>query len=493
MSGAPMEVVIVGRGLAASMAAVQLVQALPSRQVRVSVLAIPAVGDGDPEFGVEATLPGFAQWNARYGISEEALVRQGCASFSLGTAYSGWSAAGGSTFQPFGEIGSALEGVAFHQLAERLRQAGVAVRLADFSIAAMAAQAGRFGRPSPDPRSPLSLLDYGLHLDRKRTAELLLRKAGQFGANLPTAGLSDLVVGKNGEVEAAILDDGSRVSGDLWIDASASAAVLSSKLPGSAWVSWDQWLPATTVVAMTRRSAVPPAPYAHVVAEAIGWRRIVPTQERFTETIAGDESAPAVEQTSDVEGFARFRLEQGRRAEAWVGNCIALGTAATMLEPTAPFELHLVQRQLEGLVRLFPAGAGTAAERREFNRHFAQEADRARDFVIARAILCGHHGRHWDRVRAMTPPAELAAKIALFRSRGRVPLLEGEPMEEADWASLFDQLGVRAHRVDALADALPIERLQAQLTRMRQVMIAAVAPLPLHGEVLAGLARRQAA
>lgn len=494
MTADRVQVVILGRGIAGSMAAAHLAQALPRRQVTILVIA-PEHGDHGPFGEVEASLPSVTRWNARWGLDEGQLVREGCLSFSLGTAYSGWSPVSKSSFQPFGETGSVLDGVAFHQFAERLRQAGTPIRLADFSIAALAAQAGRFARPSSDIRTPLSLLDYGLHIDQPRYATLLLQAATQRGATLMHGSVSGVEKAPNGDIAALRLADGTRVPGDLFIDASGAKAELISHVEGSAWTSFAQWLSCDGALEITRRTAVPPAPYAHVVAEPSGWRRIVPTLGRLTETISYKRSGaePPVEVGDGVERFVAHAYEQGRLEHAWVRNCVAIAHSAVLLEPTFPFGLHLTQSMLGHLVRLFPAPMCSDADRREFNRHFAQEADRSRDVVIARYLLSGSKGAFWDRVRAMEPPAELAYKIELFRSRGRLSLLDGDVLEDGDWACLFDAQGLRARRYDALSDTLPLELVQSQAARMRDVMIAAVARLPIHADFLAAVARGKAA
>lgn len=487
MTEAPVRVVIVGRGIAAAMAAVHLARSLPPHAANLSVVAAPDA-PADPFGDIAASLPGFARWNARFGIDEAELVRQGCISFSLGTAYSSWSKGAGTSFQPFGETGTTLNGAAFHQLAERLRQAGSAVRLSDYSVAALAAQAGRFAYPSADPRSPLSLLDYGLHVEQPHYVRLLLAQAERLGVAMPGAALGDVLLSLDGTIAGLVLTDGTEVRGDLFIDASGTSAVLAGKLPASRWTSWSTWLPCNRTATATSPSDVPPAPYAHVVAEAAGWRKVVPGRSRVAETFAYCSDDPP----KSLNG-QEHRFDQGRRHHAWVGNCVALGEAATVLEPTAPLGLELLHRSLDRLAALFPEATPTEAERREYNRRFAEEADRARDVVIARYLVGGRQGAWWERLRQQVPPPELAAKLALFRSRGRIPLLDGDLLEEGDWATLFDTQGERARRYDALAHAIPVDHLQSQLARMRQAMIAAVAPLPLHGEFLDAIVRKQAA
>jgi tryptophan halogenase len=174
---------------------------------------------------------------------------------------------------------------------------------------------------------------------------------------------------------------------------------------------------------------------------------------------------------------------------------VAVGSAAATVEPLRSTSLHVLARQLARLLRLFPASPGAAAEAAEYVRETNEELDRLRDWLILPYKLNGRLGEpFWDDARAMAVPEPLARKIALYQSRGRVPLLDGDLFEEAEWAAAFDALGVRPRRHDARADALPLDRVRRHLASVRSIMLGAAATLPSHADYLArGMARESAA
>lgn len=497
-----LRIVILGDGLDAAVAASVLSRSLPRDR---HLICLVRSGTVSPSFGpVEASLPSIRRFHAKLGIGEETVLQGASGSFSLGTAYAGWTGTGTAFFAPFGDIGSPLHGVAFHHLVQRLRAAGAQVRLADYSVAAMLAQSGRFTRPLDDPRSPLSTYTYGLHLDVRSYAKLLFASAEKAGATWARSEFRSAERAEDGRIAALTCADGSRVEADVVIDASGPAALLAGSIEGARFESWGDWLPWDSAAAIECESSIPPAPYALVTAERFGWLRTVPGNGRLGECIAyssGElsDSEAADRLMSSARGIPMSepsvaRLRPGRLREPWRANCIAVGEAAAVLEPTSSTSLHLLQAQLERLVELFPGGSEGDIVRREFNRLTSQELDRTRDFVILRYKVNGRAGEHvWDSLRAMCVPDELAYKLERYAARGRVPMLDGDMFDETEWAAIFDELGVRPKRYDVLADAVPVDRLQAQFARMRQVMLECLRSVPVHGDYLKTLPRSAAA
>ncbi|MFY8209954.1 MAG: tryptophan halogenase family protein [Caulobacter sp.] len=195
-------VLIVGAGVDAWMAAAGLATA--TRGLAEVVVA----ETGPTPSGRIAALPSLQGLHARLGISDEGLVRATNARPRLAARYS-------DGIEPFGETGVAIDGVAFHHY---WLAAGRPGPLSDWSLAAQAAARGRFAPPSPDPRSPLSTLSYGLSLDAAGYADLLRQVALKAGA---------------------VVTDG-RPDADLKVDASAGEGLLVAHEP---WSDWSAWLP----------------------------------------------------------------------------------------------------------------------------------------------------------------------------------------------------------------------------------------------------------
>lgn len=480
-------VVILGDGVAGSMTAAALARSLSPARYDIRLVATGAPDDSVGAFGpTETAPPSLSEFHLSLGLDENALLRETSGSFALGVAYSGWSDASPTYFTGFGEAGAPLDGIPFHQLAARLRASGRTLRLADYSLTALAAQMGRFARPADDPRSVLSSYGYGLHLPRDAYARALAGAAETRGVRRVGEAFQAAELDESGGVAALRLERGTRVEGDFFVDCSGPRALLIGQALGTGFESWRSWLPCDRAIETFSPSAVPPSPYSHFEAHTAGWRRTVPVQDGVAQAFVyasewmTESELPAVE------------FEAGRRSSAWKRNCVGLGAAAATLEPFDSIPMLLVQAGLRRLLKLFPTGTDCAAEAAEYNRQSSDELERLRDYVILRYKTNGCRGQpFWDRQREMPVPAPLSRKLALYRSRGRISLEDGDRFEEADWATLLDDQGIRQRRYDVRAEAVPMERLERHLGRLREVMIEAAATLPLHRDYIAAQCRAE--
>ena len=472
-------VVILGGGVAGWVTAAALSRALPAGRYEIALVESGGEDRSLSPFGpAEASLPSLGALHRELGIDEDEALRRARGCFSLGIACTGWARPGVSYFLPFGDTGAALGSVAFHQLAGRVRAEGRAVRLADYSLAALAAQAGRFTRPVEDLRSVLSSFSYGLHLLGEGYARFLEEHAPGVARH---AGLfSRAELGEDGAIAALLLEGGGRVAADLFIDCSGPVGLLIDGALGTGFESWKQWLPCNRAASFLREDPGAQEPYSHAAADGAGWRRHIPLQGLRAETrfwssaFLRDDQAPTI------------AFEQGRRALFWNRNCIAIGASAATLEPLQPSALHLVRTAIARLVSLFPEQADAPVEAAEYNRLAIGEAERIRDYLIARYKTNGRVGEpFWDACRAMDVPEPLAYRLDLYRSRGSVVLYDEETFEAGDWIMMLDEQGVRPRRYDPLADAIPAQQIDRHFARIREVLIDAVRPMPTHSAYLA--------
>jgi tryptophan halogenase len=472
--------VILGDGVAGWAAAAMLARALPASRYSIRLVPTGRPDDSLGPFGdAEATLPAIRGFHVRLGLDEDRLVRRFDVTYALGIAYSGWSSAAPTSFLPFGDIGAPLGGIPFHQLAGRVRASGEEVRFGNFSVATIAAQMGRFARPSDDPSSVLSTYSYGLHLPLDGYAKALRDLALGRDVRIVESPFAAPEPDSEGRLAGLRLASGESEAGDLFIDASGPSALLSEGALGAGFESWRSWLPCDRAAASRSATPVPPAPYSHIEAGTAGWRRVIPCRGGVSELVLSSSRA------ADAAGIA---FEAGRRKRPWVRNCVAVGAAAATAEPLRSTSLQLLDRQLARLLRLFPASRHSTAEAAEYNRETNDELDRLRDWLILPYKLNDRRGEpFWDEVRYMAVPDPLARKIALYQSRGRVPLVDGDMFEEAEWVAAFDALGVRPRRHDARADAVPLDRIRRHLASVRSIMLDSAAKLPPHRDYLAAL------
>jgi tryptophan 7-halogenase len=450
-------VAVVGDGVAAALAATVLARA------GVPVLAVPTGtgGTGLGPFG--PAVIGLPDWQAT--ALAAALGPVPGQSFALGVAFGGWAAERGDWFWPFGDSGAPLGTLPFPQVVARLRAQGQSVALADYALAALAARAERFAPPSADPRSPLSTLAVGVHYPADALAATL-RRLAPVRTTPPING----VAVAEGRVAALRLADGATIAADLYVDATGEAAHLLSAL-GSRWESWRDWLPCNRADATAAPDPRTP-PYALHVADPDGWTATVPL----------DGVRATTRFSVDGPGVA---YDSGVRPAAWTGNCVGIGAAAGLVEPVLGTPLLLAHNAAQRLLNLLPHAADHAVEAAEYNRLTAAEHARTRDGAVALWATNGRAGEPvWDRQRDRAPP-ELDWKLRLYRSRGRVPLLDDEPLSRADWFALLDGQGLRARRLDPQGAAVSDDAVAAHAARLRDRLADTVRRMPRYADQLA--------
>ena len=480
-------VAIIGGGVEGWMTAAGLARATGGRA------AIRLVETGPDPRGALSALPSLRSFHALLGLDEAALMVATQGTFKLGSRFAGWTP-GTSFCNAFGELGASLEGVGFHHYWTRLRQTGAAPPLDDFNLAAVAAQLGRFTPPSPDPRSPLSTLAYGLHLDAAAYVGALRDLATRRGVAVSQGAVAEVLRAENSDIAAVVLAGGERIEADLFIDCTGPAALLIGAEP---FEDWSHLLPADRMVrisALARRDA--PA-LTEIEAAAEGWRWRIPLRDRLDSGLVyrSDLTSDAAALKAAKVGLPKHGLSEpevlsfrnGRRTRSMVGNCVAIGGAAGEVEAMDASDLHLIQSGVTRLIALFPRPGDHAVAAAEFNRLGEETLLRVRDLAIAHYRLCQRRdGAIWDLGRDGEVPEDLAYRLAQFKSRGRVVMYDEETFLEPHWIATFIGHGALPGRYDPLADRMPLDRMRATLERMRTIFRQTAEGLPTHSAALAG-------
>src|SRR5690606_37237522 len=202
-------------------------------------------------------------------MDEDAVVTRTGGTFTYGIALSGWADPAAAWFQPFGDVGATLGHVPFHHIVMRLRHEGMSLRLANYSLAALAAQAGRFARPGNDPRSVLSTCRYGLHLDTAKLTEFYRAAATAEGVTGVDGPVEDVELANDGGIAAIVCPAGT-IEGDLFLDATGVEAKLAGRCMNVPWEDWSEWLPCTRYAAGWIEPQAAPLPYSIAAADARG-------------------------------------------------------------------------------------------------------------------------------------------------------------------------------------------------------------------------------
>jgi len=484
-------IVIVGGGAAAWLAAATLARRLKSDFCDIRV--IETAPDSAAAMS-EAALPSFHRLNSLLGIDENDLVRRTRGTFRLGAQFNDWGRAGDQYFHTYGSFGAKLDAVPFHHYWIKLRKAGDATSIEEYSTATVAARAHRFAHASLDRRSMLSLYSYGYHFHAELLAAYLREYARAHGVTRIARTVVDVSLrGADGFIDALQLDDGARVVADLYIDCGGVPGTLFGRPRPDAFEHWGHWLPCDRAVSALCESAGDPPPYSESAARPAGWRTRTPLQGCLDSTyvyssrhLSDDEAAATLRR--DMPGTAltepRFsRSFAGRPIKFWDKNWITLtGGALDTLESTG---LHLAQTGITRLLTLFPVTRYSPPDIAEYNRLTAAEHERIRDFLILHFKATQRSDApFWEQCRALEVPDTLHAKIELFRRCGRVAMLDDEHFGEDSWLALFFGQNLHPEDYDPLADVLDEEEVKAALSRMRSMITEGVERLPTHADYI---------
>ena len=359
-------------------------------------------------------------------------------------------------------------------------------------MSAVAARAGRFAPPSPDPRSPLSGLEYAYHFDAGLYAAFLRKRAEAQGTMRVEGRIVGVERDDRGHVAAVRLEGDRRIAGDLFIDCSGFRSLLLGETMGVAFEDWSHWLPCDRAIAVPTGRTAPLLPYTRATAHDAGWQWRIPLQHRtgnghvyasaFTSDAEAERVLMAHLDAAPTAEPRRLSFKAGRRAQMWAGNVVALGLAGGFLEPLESTSIHLIQDGISKLFALFPDMRFTDVERDEYNRLLGAQYAAIRDFIILHyAATARDDTPFWRHVRTMALPDTLARKIALFREKGRLFRYDDELFAIPSWVAVMLGQGIMPGGYDPVVDALDTDRVAGALRQMRGQYAAAAQQMPVAG------------
>ena len=477
-------VVVVGRDAAGWLSAFALQRAFGRTGLAVQMIELPSRLSTVDVF---AALPTLANFHRLLGLDDNEVVSACAGVYVQGQRFSDWSKGKPAFMHAYDTQGVAINHVDFIQYWVKARAEGLAVSLEDFCLGAAAAKQNRYVLIN-DTTEAFSTAAHGYHLDARTYVRLIKQCALKTGV-VSTAGQIAAVNRSGAHIQSVVLSDGQLVEGDLFIDASGVEAALIGAMPEAPFESWRHWFGADrTMVASVKRLAPLPA-FSQISACRNGWIGLYPLQNRTALKCVFDSSGHSDEEMANTIGSTTglriesevvvAPLEPGARARPWVGNCIAIGEAAAVLEPLDAVQLHVIQLGLSRLIGLFPVDAEALLEADAYNADITAHIENIRDFQIAHYKLNQRFDEPvWDRARAMNIPDSLAYKLDLFAQRGRVALYDHESFEIENWNAIFIGHGVMPRGYDPLADALPREEQIAKFKGMLHFIAKEVRTMP---------------
>ncbi|MEP2103609.1 MAG: tryptophan halogenase family protein [Parasphingorhabdus sp.] len=384
--------VILGGGTAGWMAACLLADQWGDRGAKVTLIESKDIGI----IGVgEGSTPQLKAFFDRLGIAESEWMPACDATYKNGIGFHGWSDRPGyeSYFHPFPTpLDNHSAAQFFYNTRARRTGRDVVAHPDRFFLPALLAATNKAPiAPQNFPFDPT----YGYHFDAHKVGAFLAGHAtGNLGVRHIEGRIDTVERDENGDISGLIAEDGSRITGDFFLDCSGFRAVLFNGALEEPFLSFsDNLFNDSAVVMPTARAEQAPLPsQTKATALSAGWVWDIPLTTRTGNGYVYssdhiDAAAAELELRQhlgvDDQGEARhLKMRVGRVRNSWSHNALAIGLSQGFLEPLEATALHIVMATVEQFIESFEAGAFTPQHRDSFNADIAARYEGIRDYII---------------------------------------------------------------------------------------------------------------
>jgi 2-polyprenyl-6-methoxyphenol hydroxylase-like FAD-dependent oxidoreductase len=470
--------VIVGGGTSGWLAAMMLGET--ARQKRQALKVTVVESSRIPVIGVgEASTVVLSFVLQHLGIDPLTFLRETRGSIKLGIRHKDWRRVGYTYQGPLDEPHQLVKGAGGSQFLNVYEiAAGRPVAALHLFDTLMRHELSPYRQDPDGDLTPVSPYAFAYHFDNAELGRFLRRRAD--GPDVVDA----LVTGVErdsgtGAIAAVVLDDGSRIAGDFFIDCTGFRRQLIQTEMGADWLSYSEELPVNRAMPfwLEHGPDKPISPYTLAWAREAGWMWFIPTQDRYgcgyvysDRFLTPDQAKDEVERAlgHKIEPRADIRMAVGRLDRPWIGNCLAMGLASGFLEPLEATSIHGTIVQLlvfsaDYMKWPFEPSADAIAE---YNRRIGRQFDDFRTFVNCHYVTERDDTPFWRHVRDHCIHPEARERLTAWRehmprSSDFPSFLSGFPHTDATlYYPVLDGLG--------LLDRGVAQREMAQSPKLRE-------------------------
>lgn len=385
---------------------------------------IPTVGVG------EATTAAFHVFLRHFGIDILEFLRECEATYKLGIRHQDWRRKGFTYFGPIDDPHLVIQpppGAPSDYLNVYAVSAGKPVQDMHLFHPLLERHKAPWTTKADGSLLPLGPFLPAYHFDQSLVGKFLKAKAVgvEIIDNVLASAERD---GETGHVTALVMEDGQRLEGDFFIDATGFRKRLIVGELNAAWKSYQNELPVNRALPfwLPIEPGEEIANYTRAWAQEAGWMWQIPTQFRygcgyvFNDAFrTPDEAHAEIERVlgRKVEVRSDIRFSIGRLEEAWIGNVLAVGLASSFLEPLESTSIHgtIVQMMMFGGRYLKAPGEMRQDLRDDYNKRVGRQVDDFRSFVNLHYATERDDTPFWRDVRENRMHPETRERLARWR------------------------------------------------------------------------------
>ena len=232
---------------------------------------------------------------------------------------------------------------------------------------------------------------------------------------------------ETGDVTALVFEDGERLAGDFFIDATGFRKRLIVGELNAPWISYQHELPVNRALPfwLPVEEGAEIANYTRAWAQDAGWMWQIPTQFRYgcgyvysDEFMTPDEAHAEVERVlgRKIEVRSDIQFKIGRLETPWINNVLAVGLSSSFLEPLESTSIHgtIVQMMMFAGQYLRAPGEFTPKLRDDYNKRVGRQVDDFRTFVNTHYLVERDDTPFWREVRANRIHPETRERMELW-------------------------------------------------------------------------------
>jgi hypothetical protein len=392
------QVVIAGGGTAGWMAANLLATKWQNLPIKITLVESPDIGI----IGVgEGSTPSLKRFFETLNIAEHEWMPKCNATYKLSITFADWSPQSGieAYSHPFTSKVDTFTYKAFNMNC-RTRRLGLDTNVTpgDFFINSILSQLGK--KPHIPSHFPFPI-EYGYHFDSYLMGEFLAQHASSLGIKRIQQKIDSVNTTTTGDINAIVLDNKEIITGDLFVDCTGFAALLTEKTLHTPFESFSDNLFNDAAVVFPTEPISPLPLETKATALSSGWAWRIPLVNRtgngyvysskYLSKQAAEEELRAHLSLGPKPKARHLNMRVGQRSLHWHKNCLALGLSQGFIEPLEATALHLVQLTCEKFAQhvmqnidSLPLEQGwTNKGQRAFNEDIHNRFERVRDYIVA--------------------------------------------------------------------------------------------------------------
>ncbi len=271
---------------------------------------------------------------------------------------------------------------------------------------------------------------HGYHIENRKLVDVLEKLSREAGVEFTDGKVSGAERGPQG-IAAILLEDGRRLEGDLFVDASGFRSELLGRALEEPFISYDRSLFCDrAVVGGWERTNEPILPYTTAETMEAGWswqiehEHFVNRGYVFSSQAISDDQAVAEFQRRNPKVPASPRVvkfRSGRYRRMWVDNVVAVGNAGGFVEPLEATALMIICLECQALVSFLThfAYQSTPTSRQLFNDKMNGLWDDVRDFLALHyRVNTRLDTPFWRHCREDTDVSNLERLLEFYRENG---------------------------------------------------------------------------